>query len=54
MKLKADNPIRFLEGRDAPGVVSACFEMAHLKRLYRQGWLRRGVPPERCESVAEP
>ena len=24
-----------------------------LKRLYRQGWLKRGVPEERCESVAD-
>lgn len=29
------------------------FEISHLKQLYRQGWLRRGVPRERCESVAE-
>ncbi len=24
-----------------------------LKRLFRQGWLQRGVPVERCESVAD-
>jgi len=53
MKLKGENPIRFLSDRHAPGVISAYFEMAHLKQLYRQGWLQRGVPPERCESVAE-
>lgn len=28
-------------------------ELSHLKQLYRQGWLRRGIAPERCESVAE-
>ena len=27
--------------------------LPQLKQLYRQGWLKRGVPPERCESVAE-
>lgn len=30
-----------------------CLEFAHLKRLFRQGWLRAGVPEERCESVAD-
>ena len=34
-------------------VIAAYYEMAHLKQLYRQGWLRRGVPKDRCESVAE-
>jgi putative hydrolase of HD superfamily len=24
-----------------------------LKNLYRQGWLKRGIPPARCESVAD-
>lgn len=28
-------------------------EISHLKQLYRQGWLRRGISRERCESVAE-
>ncbi len=29
------------------------FALAHLKHLYRQGWLRVGVPAAKCESVAE-
>ncbi|MBL6981661.1 MAG: HD domain-containing protein, partial [Anaerolineales bacterium] len=29
------------------------FEISHLKQLYRQGWLQRGVSPDSCESVAE-
>lgn len=37
---------------DAPPVVRAYYAAAGLKRLYRQGWLQHGVPPERCESVA--
>lgn len=36
-----------------PPIIEAYFEFCHLKQLYRQGWLQRGVPPERCESVAE-
>src|SRR5262249_12679246 len=53
MHTKADPP-RLPEGdRPASAILSAYFEWNHLKQLYRQGWLRRGVPPARCESVAE-
>ena len=41
------------ERKEFPPFVAAYFELNHLKQLYRQGWLRRGIPPERCESVAE-
>lgn len=34
-------------------LLSAFFRIMRLKRLFRQGWLKRGVPMERCESVAE-
>jgi 5'-deoxynucleotidase YfbR-like HD superfamily hydrolase len=37
----------------ASPTVRAYFEWQHLKQLYRQGWLRRGVPAARCESVAD-
>ena len=37
----------------APPLVRAYLQWQHLKQLYRQGWLRRGVPAERCESVAD-
>jgi putative hydrolases of HD superfamily len=50
---KAPLPADLLDGRDAGPLVMALFELNHLKQLYRQGWLRRGVPTERCESVAE-
>ena len=33
--------------------LSAFLDFNRLKHLRRQGWLRRGVPPERCESVAD-
>lgn len=53
MKVKAENPIRFLDSEEAPPTIAAYYEICHLKQLYRQGWLRRGVPAERCESVAD-
>ncbi len=34
-------------------LIEAYFEVQHLKQLYRQGWLRRGVGPEHAESVAD-
>ncbi len=33
-------------------LVQAYWHANQLKRLYRQGWLQHGVPPEHCESVA--
>jgi len=33
--------------------LDAYVQINQLKQLFRQGWLRRGVPPERCETVAE-
>jgi putative hydrolase of HD superfamily len=53
MQTKAPPPILQLRGRETPPLVEAYFEINHLKQLYRQGWLRRGIPRERCESVAE-
>ncbi len=34
-------------------LLAVYFEFNHLKQLYRQGWLKRGLPREQCESVAE-
>ncbi len=34
-------------------LVRAYFEIHHLKQLFRQGWLRRGVGEDRAESVAD-
>lgn len=53
METKAENPVGLLGDQEQTPLISAYFELCHLKQLYRQGWLRRGVPPERCESVAE-
>jgi putative hydrolase of HD superfamily len=53
VKTKGEPPRKALEGKPVPALVEAYFELNQLKQLYRQGWLRRGIPPERCESVAE-
>ncbi len=53
MQTKAPNPIAHLQGRSTLPIIEAYFEFNHLKQLYRQGWLHRGVPPLRCESVAD-
>lgn len=53
MEQKAENPIQTLEGATIAPLIAAYFELCHLKQLYRQGWLKRGIPHQRCESVAE-
>jgi putative hydrolase of HD superfamily len=53
VETKAQNPISLLAGKEIEPVIRAYFELCHLKQLFRQGWLRRGIPKERCESVAE-
>jgi len=53
MHTKAPPPASRLAGQSAPALLHAYLETLQLKRLYRQGWLRVGVPRERCESVAE-
>lgn len=49
---KGPGPAGKLTGKE-PDFVSFYFELAHLKQIYRQGWLRRGIPREECESVAD-
>ena len=49
---KAPIPIALL-GEGASPLITAWFEIVHLKQLFRKGWLERGVPQARCESVAE-
>lgn len=53
MRTKAANPLDHLAGKGASRLVELYFSFCHLKRLFRQGWLRAGVPEARCESVAE-
>jgi len=47
------HPALLLRGISAAPLVTAYFEWSQLKQLYRQGWLRRGAPADRCESVAD-
>ncbi len=53
MDTKASIPVSQLSARQVAPLIEAYFEFNHLKQLYRQGWLQRGVPHARCESVAE-
>jgi putative hydrolase of HD superfamily len=53
MEIKAENPVGLLQDGERTPLITAYFELCHLKQLYRQGWLRGGVPRERCESIAE-
>jgi putative hydrolase of HD superfamily len=53
MELKADLPYGLLRGKNAHAIIEAYFEFNHLKQLYRQGWLKRGISKEHCESVAD-
>lgn len=53
MHVKASPPISHLQFTRLPAIAEVWFEIAQLKHLFRQGWLRVGVPRDRCESVAE-
>ncbi len=53
MLTKAGNPSGLLKDKDVSPVLRLYFNLAHLKQVYRKGWLERGIPPGRCESVAE-
>jgi putative hydrolases of HD superfamily len=53
LETKSDHPLELLKGQTIDPFIQAYFELCQLKQLYRQGWLRRGVSRERCESVAE-
>lgn len=53
MREKAEIPVKLLEQKDSSPLIEAWFEIVHLKQLYRQGWIVRGLPPGECESVAD-
>lgn len=53
METKRPQAIRHLSGKEALPIIALFFEFNHLKTLYRQGWLRVGIPKEQCETVAE-
>ncbi len=53
MITKADNPLDSLAGVELSAISKAYFEIAHLKNMFRQGWLKREISQSICESVAE-
>lgn len=53
METKASAPITPVRDTAVAPSIVAYFEFNHLKQLYRQGWLQRGIAASRCESVAE-
>lgn len=53
MQTKAPIPLSLFNGQPVPALLAAYLEINHLKQLYRQGWLLRGIPREQCESVAD-
>ena len=53
MKTKNRNPSTLLQGKNVNPIIQFYFEFNHLKQLFRQGWLLRGIPEKKCESVAD-
>ena len=53
MQEKAPIPVDLLDRTKSSPIIEAWFEIAHLKQLYRQGWLKRGISTDVCETVAE-
>jgi len=53
LKTKGAFPPSAYQGLPLSPLVEAYLEINQLKHLYRQGWLRRGIPAEQCETVAE-
>lgn len=53
MEVKSSLPAELVRSKSLSALVEIYFEIVHLKQLFRQGWLRRGVPKANCESVAE-
>jgi putative hydrolase of HD superfamily len=54
MVTKSTGPDELLElDPGADPALASYLRLMRLKRLYRQGWLKRGLPEALCESVAE-
>ncbi len=51
--MKIKNPGSAEIVRPLSPVLRVLNEFSTLKNLYRQGWLKRSVPEEKCESVAD-
>jgi len=53
MQEKARIPVDLLDKSKSTPLIEAWFEVVHLKQLFRQGWLKRGMDTADCETVAE-
>ncbi|WP_322510182.1 HD domain-containing protein [Anaerolinea sp.] len=53
MEWKTSLDEAFLERLEEFPALRAFYQVQHLKHLYRQGWLKAGVPKERCETVSD-
>lgn len=53
MQQKNINPLALFSGDKTDSLLKTAISLIHLKQLYRQGWVRKNIPPEKCESVAE-
>ena len=53
MEIKRAQAARSLAGIQTLPVIEVFYEFNHLKTLFRQGWLRAGIPRAQCETVAE-
>jgi len=53
MITKNTNPVKLLAGKKFDPIIEIYFQINHLKHLLRQGWLMRGIPESKCESVGD-
>ena len=53
MEQKAHMPLALLDRSKSTALIEAWFEIVHLKQLFRQGWLKRDMSTDLCETVAE-
>jgi putative hydrolase of HD superfamily len=53
MEKKAELNTALVQQAESNALIAAFIEFNHLKQIYRQGWLQRGIPREQCESVAD-
>lgn len=52
MKIK-NNASKIITNKNINPLIQLYLNFNHLKELYRQGWLLKGVKTEKCESVAD-
>jgi putative hydrolase of HD superfamily len=53
MQKKAELNTDLVQQAESNSLIAAYLEFNHLKHIYRQGWLKLGISPEQCETVAE-